>query len=759
MKYSKVWSLVTALLLWLCPPARSQQLPEVVKDGVRMYAPDKPFLNLQCVGPACSTAGTPAAIALSPAPTLCTTGSFATGIDANGNALGCALPGGVSVSIKFLSVNCPAYQNSDANAGGGTDGTACINALFAAASPTNPVIVWQDKGFTLIGSSGTGIQCPPGGNCTLTGNGGGIARTYITNCSISGGVATFTTKPNTLTAGQVGTLANLTNCPSITNTTVTVLSAGLSSTQFEVAASGTVSSGAENASFNQVYGTGFYLATGANVDAIANGNFVSGGGCGIAAAAPKSQGSNIHLSNFVINGNANGQSNYCFGAHIKDIDNFSSQGVVYYNCSHFCLTLDNVSDWLVEGNTFFSSSTPIGTNTDGVHVDGPSTGGRIANNYFKTGDDAIALNAVEGYCGPINSVAITNNVFDNAFTAMRMYNEDTNACGNGLVPLISYVDWNNNNGTVASHPFIFGLGGPPYESGSLNPAISHVHISNSSFNNPGSAGVNVPFYLAENIDDLSISNFTEVSPNDGILIEFGPGTCIGSYINHYNRISLTDVTIANTAQGSAFQHLYDNSSNCLQIGTLTVHGFGTTWEGISPSTQGPLIQSLTSPSTMNYLMMTDVDPTNLSMIGGLAGIANVSAQVPGGYVTSGAIASNVSPITEITTTTAAFSSTFTGNETFMSRTGSSATTFTLPPLSQPGMVKCAQHFLNDSGTLKIQASAGEFINDMAGNQTSSGGYIISSGTYGDAACVQSVAYSGPGNQWMMISSHGTWTVH
>src|SRR6185437_14489778 len=208
------------------------------------------------------------------------------GIDIANAGVTCT--GGFSGKIKYISQLGCAAQNADLNDPSvGTDDTACINTALASATPTNPVQIVQD-GQSKI--SGGGVHGPASGNWSIVGLGGGITQVAVTNCSISGGVAILTTRPQTLIAGEKGTFADMTHCPTLTNHTFSVLSSGLSSTQFEVSASGTVSSGAENAEFVQAFGTGFILANGSD-DAISNGPWgVPGSNCDIGASAPASRG-------------------------------------------------------------------------------------------------------------------------------------------------------------------------------------------------------------------------------------------------------------------------------------------------------------------------------------------------------------------------------------------------------------------------------------------------------------------------------------
>lgn len=524
-----------------------------------------------------------------------------------------ASPLGVSLQTKYMSIECPGYQNADPNLGGGTIANACINALYAAVTPTVAINVVQDKGFSSI--NGNGIICPAIGNCWLSGNGGGIATTQITNCQISGGVAILTAK-NNLTAGQGGTFADMVHCPTLTNVTFTVLSTGLSSTQFEVSASGTVSSGAEAGTFRQVYGTGFFLEGGSR-DMFSNGPWGSGSTCDVGAGAISAQGANVGLSSLVLNGNAPNQTNYCFGADFNNINGMVIENVTFFNASKYSIKTSNVSNLFGRGNVFFSTSPGTGTNTDGYHIEGPSSDIHISETYAKVSDDVLALNAIEGYCGPITRVTVDGVTLDNAFNFLRAYNLDTNTCGNGSVPLISKVDINNVNGT-ALHQFTFGAGAT--ESGTLNPAITDIHVNN--FTATSSNNAITPILVQDNLGDVSFTNYTLVSPVSGDLIEFGnPAT------GHQNLGSLTfkNLRIHETTAGNNFTRLWSLGTSGLVGQNISVDGFGVTADpGVTPGSL-PTLFDTTSPATINWITATNIDMTN---VGSLFGSS------PTGYIPS-----------------------------------------------------------------------------------------------------------------------------
>lgn len=431
-----------------------------------------------------------------------------TGVFLNGNG-GYSTTSGISVKVKYVSVEGCA-QNTDLTAGGGTDATACINALWSGASPTNPILVYQD-GASLI--SGNGLQMPVNGGAFLQGSGGGISKVSITNCSLTSNVATFTTAANTLTVGQNVQLTHMSNCSALDQSVVTVLSAGLTTTQFEANFThANISSGAETATGVTVFGTGFYLAANSG-DMVSNGRVPSGGSCEIPGGTVPSQGgAGFGVSNLVMNGNAVGQAtNACFGIDIDNANNIQVNNVVLYNMRTYGVHMGNVSQVGIDHLYVYAPNAGLGApiNTDGVHLTGPASDIAIANSYFHTGDDAIALNSIEGYCGPIDRITISNSTIDNSRSAIRIYNRGA-ACDNGLSQLISNVTISNYSGTVYDSIGSFGFD----TVGTLNPAVTNIKWANSIIDGQGTAS---GFTTVTNEGTIDLDNFTAKDIKNGLF--------------------------------------------------------------------------------------------------------------------------------------------------------------------------------------------------------------------------------------------------
>ncbi len=86
-----------------------------------------------------------------------------------------------------------------------------------------------------------------------------------------------------------------------------------------------------------------------------------------------------------------------FGINLMNLNDIVIENVVVVNTPAYHIRLSNVGNVEVSGCVLRS----VGTNTDGLHFDGPANDISISNCEFFCGDDAIALNCPEGYTGSI----------------------------------------------------------------------------------------------------------------------------------------------------------------------------------------------------------------------------------------------------------------------------------------------------------------------------------------------------------------------
>ncbi len=211
-------------------------------------------------------------------------------------------------------------------------------------------------------------------------------------------------------------------------------------------------------------GTGFFIKTGTNNDGIHNGDPNAAVPSDPGPPAP-ARGSSVALRNFTLNGNQgrgrNGDSTtgtrqgktgvvWYFGINLMNLNDIVIENVVVVNTPAYHIRLSNVGNVEVSGCVLRS----VGTNTDGLHFDGPANDISISNCDILSGDDAIALNCPEGYTGNISRVTVTNCKF-NSPTLMRLY---TIGYGSSQKLNIDNVTVSNCSATLTVAGFAIGDG-------------------------------------------------------------------------------------------------------------------------------------------------------------------------------------------------------------------------------------------------------------------------------------------------------------
>ena len=184
--------------------------------------------------------------------------------------------------------------------------------------------------------------------------------------------------------------------------------------------------------------TGLYLADGSNQDAIRIGPYLGGQteGQGVSPVPPR-LASAIALRDFAIFGNGQRSAT---GPHqgaapsnqpIPGAPQHAVFGIALTNCRDvlvqhirivgapcYQVMIANGSDIQISDSRFESEH----TNQDGVHIDGPVERVWIDRCSFATvGDDAVALNAPEGFGGDIEDVHVTDCLAENSLTMLRVY--------------------------------------------------------------------------------------------------------------------------------------------------------------------------------------------------------------------------------------------------------------------------------------------------------------------------------------------------
>lgn len=260
-------------------------------------------------------------------------------------------------------------------------------------------------------------------------------------------------------------------------------------------------------------GTGFFVKTGTNNDAIHNGPPNAAVPFNPGPPAP-ARGMNVSLSNFTVNGNAgngfDGNSttgarigstvaSYC-GINLINLDNISIEKVVLVRISAYHIRLSNVGNVSVSGCVMRSE----GWGTDGLHFDGPANDITISGSDFTTGDDAIALNCPEGYGGNISRVEVTDCTF-NSWSLMRLYTTS----GNAYKFTIDTVSLKNCSGTLMEGAFLIGV------ANSLPNSVASLTISDCRLTAP------MLLAVAENFGTIVLRNVNFI-PSGSNVVWFTP---------------------------------------------------------------------------------------------------------------------------------------------------------------------------------------------------------------------------------------------
>ena len=317
--------------------------------------------------------------------------------------------------------------------------------------------------------------------------------------------------------------------------------------------------------------TGFFMKGGSNNDGIANrppGYVIDPG-----PPAPARVCQQVRLLDFRLNGNrGDGHSGnstsgdahgspWLFGINLMDMEQVTIDQVTVYHAPTYGIRLSNVGHASVTRcrlTPFGPDETVLPNNTDGIHVSGPGNDLAISGCYFRTGDDAIALNAPEGHSGSIARVTASDCVFDGCQLMMRIY------AGSRSPLMVTDVTASGFTGTARVLCFIFGL----EDRGSLIAldAVQNVLIHNCQVTGPYFA------FIQDNLRELTLRDieWTGTDAPYGMVATANHQVTIDS-------LTMTECTIRRTAAGSGAVCVVDlrglfSGELPTQVNTLTVDG-------------------------------------------------------------------------------------------------------------------------------------------------------------------------------------------
>lgn len=267
---------------------------------------------------------------------------------------------------------------------------------------------------------------------------------------------------------------------------------------------GLVLSAAGNTTIEGIgWGSGIYVLNGSNQDGIRIGAYTAAtqNSEGVNTLTPPARAAtDITLSNFTIDANAahnntgggpatpvnqpvSGSIAHCtFGAILANCTNVAVDRMNFLIAPEFALAISNANAITVTRSRFTSGTAVI---HDGVHIYGWCEDIAIGDCYFATGDDAIGLNAPEGYGGDISRVTVTNCIFNGSLSVMRVYpSVSVTDLPTNYLHKIRNVVVSNCTGYVRGVCFSIGISGGGWYSAPDADQIQDLSVSNCTFSAP-----------------------------------------------------------------------------------------------------------------------------------------------------------------------------------------------------------------------------------------------------------------------------------
>lgn len=523
----------------------------------------------------------------------------------NGNMVVCSTttctwnnPSGISLE----SLGCAQDGSFDTRTG--TDAASCINTALAFATPTNRVVLIQDK-VSAISS----IIGPAMGNWEIDGQGGGWSSVGITNCTISSNVVTFITQTQTqpLQVGEHVTVGGFTTCTALNNQRLTIATVP-DSTHFTAAfTTANVASTAETGSANYLTGTGFVHLS-ANV-ATVDGITTTGNTC--TSFSLQQAGANVTLKNFVFDGNSDNTTaapaTFCNSIRLFNMNNITIDGLVLYSPNSFNVGIANANGVTVT-NTKIIDMFP-GFNLagavykDGLHFNGNVQNVNVSNIYGRTDDDLLAINANEALAGPSSNFNFVNVTSEQSNSILRI---DTGSSGTSPV---SHVHLANVNGSTYRR---IGYLGDLNQSVGTSQDIIDVTWSNSTITSPDA------FDAVDSIHDFSLSNVKwivdtvsgQTSSNIGTVFQ------LPNHAVYALQISLVNFTEEYHIGGHTWSGLSRGSgvSSGFIVDTVYIDGLRITCGNVGACSfpVPSFISTGASALALTNLITGTIDPTNIT---------------------------------------------------------------------------------------------------------------------------------------------------
>jgi hypothetical protein len=324
------------------------------------------------------------------------------------------------------------------------------------------------------------------------------------------------------------------------------------------------------------WSTGFYVLSGSNCNGIQN--FTRSDLSTAKVWSPGKPttitGSNIILSNFMLNGNRgvfpNGNSNgqrdetmnknnsphadfvtpsdvrgpypgagfWLSGIIFQNLDNIKIEHVWVYNVPAYHINLYHCTNVWVDQCRIEAGNPTLAGNTDGLHINGGCFNIFCTNSTIASVDDPVAINLIEGDGTSGGNIFVDNCVYENCITGGRVYNM-------GVTPVGS-VSFTNISGTVQW----WGLQiGNEQAIPAITQSIKRVFCHNWDIKVLHPLNGGAMFYITTHIDEMEISHCRHMQPEfNSPLVQIGVKDGAAPIISS---LHVTDCGIFRTKRGYA----------------------------------------------------------------------------------------------------------------------------------------------------------------------------------------------------------------
>lgn len=276
--------------------------------------------------------------------------------------------------------------------------------------------------------------------------------------------------------------------------------------------------------------SGIFMKAGSNSNAIYNdGTGPSGFD---KQTTPPTRGGWLRLSKFTINGNrgngTNGNSTtgdprgiaasyWYMNIAIANVQGVRIEDMFVYDAPGYGIRLTNCGDIVIKDCNVDNPCVTFTHNQDCIHLSGPWEDARIEGNtlYNNLSDDAIALNAPEGYGGNASRSVVIGNTINNCYNGVRIYGGFYPSGPTNWQVFTVVVD--GNTGTTSNSAFI--LGGLNTEN--QDASGQAITLANNTFNVTGGPFIS---FLSGSVGDLLVSNCIWNAPSSSNAFILGSGS-------------------------------------------------------------------------------------------------------------------------------------------------------------------------------------------------------------------------------------------